>query len=131
WLSRFSHIPYPTRYHNTSAAEPFHEPSRRVALQRVRGVAWRRLTVVGRPALGQEARLLGWRHAAVGVAPVRHGVADGPGLREVLPDAVGDVLGRLSDVDDALVLVGQLVHARHGVTAPWGRQVRQAPPPRD
>src|SRR5690606_1436768 len=110
-------------------AEPLDETPLRVALKRFRRVARWYLTMMPPPVLLQEARLLGLRHPAVRVPPVPGHVPDGARSRQVLPDPVGHVACRLSDVDDDLVLVRQLVDAGHGVASAWRGQQLEATPP--
>src|SRR5690606_25217941 len=96
-------------------AETLLETPGAVALQGPGAVARRHRPVVGFPVARQEVRLLSLRHPAVLVAPVARALADAALPGQMLADAIGHVPGRLTDVDDVLLGVGELVHAGHGV----------------
>ena len=87
-----------------------------------------RQSSVTRPMRLDVRRLVRLRHAAVGVAPVSDVLRDAGVLGEVLTDAVGYVLGGLTDIDNLLFIVSEFVHAGHGVAASRrGKRVKLAP----
>src|SRR5690554_3182477 len=98
-----------------AGAKTFGRPPGGIALEGRGAVAGWEFAAVRAAVGGYQLRLARLRHAAVLVAPVGRPLGHAARPREVLAEAVGDVGGRLADVDDALLLVGELVDAGHGV----------------